>query len=254
MKKSKKSGSKQEAVPLRKWTKAELVPEDWDFRRHIKIFKGNLHTVYLFELDRELGSGTESLIHWPVFTEALNDNDWQKNLGFRHLLARMGLEKKREMDEVPLSEIAQIARSLDELSRVGGGIMPPTQTLHAFLIDWNKREAQVVRDFRAWLKNDERHPGRKCSGYKPGRAFDPRAALWKLGAYRLCSAGYTRKQAFKMLGKEEKEMMSPQNWAAAKRFVKQEILDRLKGMQSQNCDWRSEFVSCILTEESKNKV
>jgi hypothetical protein len=215
VKKPKKSGGKQKPVPLKKWSKPELVREDWDFTAVSQtVDETGLFYVYMWEMDRELGSGTEPFALSPRARKSLP----RFTSGTRGVL------------EVPRSEIEGISELLEKSAPT----FQTLQTLHAFLIDWSRTERATVDAFRAWLRDESRHPGRKCADPKQGKPSDLRASLWKIGAYRLSMAGYPPKEALAKLGKMT---MSVQNLAAARRGVNSllknmEIADRERSQGS----------------------
>ena len=49
---------------LKKWSQKDLCKEDWDFSGFAKLPKTTINRVFLWELDRELGSGQGSFLSY----------------------------------------------------------------------------------------------------------------------------------------------------------------------------------------------
>jgi len=134
---------------LKKWSKKDLRKEDWDFSGFAKLAKTTINRIFLWELDRELGSGQGSFLSY-----------WE-NRDYR--------AKARKSD--PCLEESDKSPNGDKLS-----------TSHQFRVNWAATKPDLMAAFSNWLESSSApHSAFSCKSrgptaqpvYAAGENLDP---------------------------------------------------------------------------------
>tara|TARA_Y100000588_G_scaffold91385_1_gene98688 strand:- start:5999 stop:6667 length:669 start_codon:yes stop_codon:yes gene_type:complete len=141
----------------KKWTKKTLRKEDWDFSALAKLPKTAINRVFLWELDRELGSG-----QGPFTSKAEN---------------RAYLAAARKSD--PAIEESGKATKGDKLS-----------TIHSFRVNWAATKPDLIREFTAWVDKNST-PFTVFPSKTRGRPRNQFTLLEKISIHRFQQAGYS---------------------------------------------------------------
>jgi hypothetical protein len=222
-------------VCLKAWGK-NMVREDYDFTAIWDWPKEALNVAWLWELDRELGSGNS-----PFFPA------WQK---WASRESKAKPEPPREQRPMLRAyPLAQAAQCLDKQGwrtheahpdyQITGRFAPNVYTrIHALEIDWRKTEAQLVEAFRNWLRDGEHefHPdiqmdSRHTKGKRDTAGL--RSHLRDLAIYRISEGGRDWKGGMKILDSAgmmkgiKGGFISSSNWKHAQDRTKKKIRERI---------------------------
>ena len=135
---------------LKKWPKKDLCKEDWDFSGFAKLPKTTINRIFLWELDRELGSG-----QGPFLSKKEN---------------RDYLAKARKSD--PCLEESDKSPNGDKLT-----------TSHKFRVNWAATKPDLMVAFSTWLDSSSApHSAFPCK--RRGRPRNQFALLEKISIHR----------------------------------------------------------------------
>lgn len=269
--------AKVKPPPLKSWTKTSLTERDWNFLgfyaeldRAVSMLPDAkapflVARAFDWELDRELGSGNEPFNLAREFEHEPADDPRQGQILIMrrdHPTIAVAIPepppwllwpelRNDRINEWPVAELAWYLPP--DASLVSRG----SNDICALEIPWTVNEEDVVEAFRAWLRW---HRGKHTekAGRNAGRKHEWRTWFRDLALYRLAEAGYTRKEVLKMLAEASKKStpqeLSPQNFARAKRLIREKanrrfrtMLYRAKSMEKDHPgmgfgNWRRWFV------------
>lgn len=203
LQKPKTNASKMEK--LKKWSKNDLHKEDWDFSSFSKLPKTMINRIFLWELDRELGSGQGS------FLSKKENRDY--------------LAKARKSD-CCLEESGKVLKG-DKLS-----------TSHQFRINWAATKPDLLAAFSDWLEGSDA-PYSAFPSKTRGRPRNQFTLLEKISIHRFQQADYSGGPKFFREEAKDKYRKNLQriNWTLVKREMTRILKDRrddLKTMERRS--------------------
>jgi hypothetical protein len=179
---------------IKQWSKQDLRKEDWDFSSLSKLPSTTINRVFLWELDRELGSGQGS------FLSKKENRDY--------------VSKARKSD-APLEESGKIAK--------GDGL----STAHQFRVNWAATKPDLMAAFSAWLDSSAA-PNTAFPSKTRGRPRNQFTLLEKISIHRFMQAGFSggpkffREEATDSYRKKLQRI----NWTLVKREMTGILKDR----------------------------
>ena len=182
---------------LKKWSQKDLCKEDWDFSGFAKLPKTTINRVFLWELDRELGSGQGS------FLSKKENRDY--------------LAKAHKSD--PCLEESDKSPNGDKLS-----------TSHQFRVNWAATKPDLMTAFSTWLEGSSApHSAFPCKNR--GRPRNQFTLLEKISIHRFQRAGYSGgPKFFREEAKDNyRKNLQRINWT----LVKREMAGILKERRSE---------------------
>ena len=229
---------------LKAWKKSSLAREDYDFTPLANWPKEALNVGWLWELERELGSG-----RGPFYPA------WQKWASHE---SKGKPEAPRERPPILRAyPLEQAARCLDKQdgrhmeawpdSAITGTFAGRYTRIHALEIDWEKTEKQLVEAFRNWLRHgehefspDDQFMSRRVKCQRNTAGFQ--SWLKELAIYRISVAGFDRKGAgADMLEKvgmlkttrSRGELITSANWAHAHKRTLERLNERIQYLRQR---------------------
>ena len=193
-----------ETTKLKTWSKESLGKADWDFSDLSKLPKTVINRIFLWELDRELGSG-----QGPFLSNKEN----------RDFVAKA---KKSPRKEGALTETGGKA------ARNGG-----PSTSHTFRVNWAATKPDLMAAFSQWLENN----GTPYSTFPTKTRGRPRqqfTLLEKISIHRFQQAGYSggprffREEATDAYRKNLRRI----NWTLVKREMAGILKERQKELKT----------------------
>ena len=161
---------------FKKWIKSRLKPEDYDFIRCREWPRYLLGRIWLWEIDRELGSRK------PAFLACRKCNSYTKQLLKTPSKAH---SKKPLIQHYTFRDLLPLGKRLYWDGFMEG--TTPWSTIHPIEIDWSATKGKIVDAFRKSLA--EFHPPITRRGGSLKKPAQFLARLTHLAAYRLEKAG-----------------------------------------------------------------
>ena len=171
-------------LKLKEWDAQSLDRDDWDFSRLGGLPSLAVNHIYLWELDRELGSSKGSFL-----SEA----------GNRAFVASLKKTGQRN-GTIPNVEVKtkSLKKKGASFSATVNCNLPagPQSTLHVFEIDWRQTKKELVASFERWLDKNSTpyHPFH--SYYSHGLPHRRCTLLEKIAIWRFRQCGFFGKPRF----------------------------------------------------------
>lgn len=208
-------------LQLKGWDTKNLKREDWDFSKLTGLPALTLSHIYLWELDRELGSGKG-----PFLTETDNRSvvdslkkSSKRNGGLPSLEVKAKSLKKKG---------ASFAATTDCTLLPG-----PRSTLHVFEIDWRKTKMELMAAFEEWLDTNPTPNQPFYSYYSRGLPHRRFTLLEKIAIWRFRQCGFFGKPRFlREVGNGAYERnLHRINWTLTHRELTKALNNRWKELQ-----------------------
>ena len=185
---------------LKKWSQKDLCKEDWDFSGFAKLPKTTINRVFLWELDRELGSGQGS------FLSKKENRDY--------------LAKARKSDSC-----------LEESDKSPNG--DKLSTSHQFRVNWAATKPDLMAAFSTWLESSSA-PHSAFPSKSRGRPRNQFTLLEKISIHRFQQAGYSGgPKFFREEAKDNyRKNLQRINWTLVKREMAGILKERRNELKS----------------------
>ena len=171
-------------LKLKEWDAKSLKRSDWDFSKLAGLPPLAVSHIYLWELDRELGSGKG-----PFLDEAANR-------AFLESLKKSGKRNGRLPSvEVKAKSLRKKGASFAASADCGlpGG---PQSTMHVIEIDWRQTKKELVAAFANWLDDNPTPHQPFYSYYSRGLPRQRFTLLEKIAIWRFRQCGFFGKPRF----------------------------------------------------------
>ena len=217
-------------LDIKEWSKNTLSQDDWNFSPYYKLPKTALSRVFLWELDRELGSGK------GPFGQDSNNKKWltevargnYEDLSSATVSAKNGLNFKTGKEGLNLESDG-------------------TSTLHVFQINWHCSQQELVEAFTEWLEENHDTPYTPFPSNSRGRPRHQFTLLEKISIHRFHQIGYSGGPKFFRENAKDKYKAGLKriNWTLAQREINLHLKRRSKelGRISKAADknWKTLF-------------
>ena len=212
----------------KKWTINSLTRDDWDFSCYKKLPSSAISRIYLWEMDRDLGSGKGPFAKDPA------NKKW---------LASLSKEKTHTIlpnaPVVSSSGTSHKTRGGDALAASG------SNTLHVFQVNWNCSQAELVEAFSDWLEFGHGTPYVTFPTNTRGRPRQQYTMLEKLTIHRFHKVGYSGGPKFFRENKKDafRRNLKRINWTLAQREMNLHFKHRTKELsrlsKAAGKNWKS---------------
>ena len=215
---------------LKEWSEKTISQDDWNFSPYFDLPKTALSRIFLWELDRELGSGKgpfgKDASNKKWLTEVGKGN--YKDLSTATVSAKNGLNFKTGMDGLNLESAG-------------------TSTLHVFQINWHCSQQELVEAFTEWVEENHDTPYTPFPSNTRGRPRHQFTLLEKISIHRFHRMGYSGGPKFFRDNAKDKYKAGLKriNWTLAQREMNLHLkrrskeLDRLTKASGKN--WKILF-------------
>ncbi len=203
-----------EPTKLKLWGKETLKKPDWDFSEFSRLPKTAISRIFLWELDRELGSEKGSFL-----SEKANRDYYVK------------CKKSLRQSDVLLETSGNAANN--------GG----PSTNHSFRVNWAATKPDLIAAFSDWLDHNPT-PFSTFPTKTRGRPRRQFTLLEKISIHRFQRAGYSGGPRFfrEVAIDSYRKSLRRINWTLVKREMALIIKERQKELKSiekkTNKDWR----------------
>ena len=201
-------------VKLKSWDKKNLEKSDWDFSEFSRLPKTAISRIFLWELDRELGSGKGPF-----------------------------LSGKENRDYIIKSKKA--IRQTDVLLETSGKAATNggPSTNHSFRVNWAATKPDLIAAFSDWLDHNPT-PYNTFPTKTRGRPRRQFTLLEKISIHRFQRAGFSGGPRFfrEIATDTYRKSLSRINWTLVKREMALILKERRKELQSMErksrTNWR----------------
>ena len=207
---------------------SSLTRDDWDFSGYKNLPNSAISRVYLWEMDRELGSGKG-----PFAKDAANKK-WLASLNKgKHYNALSNAPV------VSSSGTTHKTRGGDALAASG------SNTLHVFQINWNCSQGELVEAFSDWLEFGHDTPYTTFPTNTRGRPRHHYTMLEKVAIHRFHKVGYSGGPKFFRENKTDafRRNLKRINWTVAQREMNLQFKHRTKELarlsKAAGKNWKS---------------
>ena len=213
---------------LKQWTRKTLSKDDWNFFPYNKLPKSALSRVFLWELDRELGSGKNTFNH---------DTDNRK------WLAEVA---QGNYEDLPVANVAAKSGLNFKTGKAGSAMESGgNSTLHVLQINWHCSQQELVEAFTEWVEENHDTPYTPFPSNTRGRPRHQFTLLEKISIHRFHRVGYSGgPKFFRENAKDKfKSGLKRINWTLAQREINLHLkrrakeLDRLSRAAGKN--WKN---------------
>ena len=213
---------------LKQWTEKTLSKNDWNFSPYKKLPKSALSRVFLWELDRELGSGKNTFNH---------DTDNKK------WLAEVA---QGNYEDLPVANVAAKSGLNFKTGKEGSALESGgNSTLHVLQINWHCSQQELVEAFTEWIEENHDTPYSPFPSNTRGRPRHQFTLLEKISIHRFHQIGYSGgPKFFRENAKDKyKSGLKRINWTLAQREINLHLkrrakeLDRLSRAAGKN--WKN---------------
>ncbi len=198
---------------LKQWTKKTLSKDDWNFSPYKKLPKSALSRVFLWELDRELGSGKNS------FNQDTDNRKW---------LAEVA---QGNYEDLPVANVAAKSGLNFKTGKAGSAMESGgNSTLHVLQINWHCSQQELVEAFAEWIEENHDTPYTPFPSNTRGRPRHQFTLLEKISIHRFHQAGYSGGPKFFRENAKDKYKSGLRriNWTLAQREVNLHLKRRSK--------------------------
>jgi len=198
---------------LKQWTEKTLSKNDWNFSPYKTLPKSAISRVFLWELDRELGSGKNT------FNHDADNRKW---------LAEVA---KGDYEDLPVANVAAKNglnfKTSKEGSLLGSG---GNSTLHVLQINWHCSQQELVEAFTEWLEENHDTPYTPFPSNTRGRPRHQFTLLEKISIHRFHQIGYSGGPKFFRENAKDKYKSGLRriNWTLAQREMNLHLKRRSK--------------------------
>ncbi len=215
---------------LKEWSEKSLSKENWNFSPYNKLPKSALSRVFLWEIDRDLGSGKG-----PFYQDA-NNKKW---------LAEVAKGKYQDLPEATVSS----KNGSNFKTRTEGSSLEATgtSTLHVFQINWHCSQQELIDAFTEWVEENHDTPYTPFPSNSRGRPRHQFTLLEKISIHRFHQIGYSGGPKFFRENAKDKYKAGLKriNWTLAQREINLHLKSRSKelGRISKAADknWKTLF-------------
>ena len=198
---------------LKEWSEKTLSRNDWNFSGFKNLPKSALSRVFLWELDRDLGSGKGPFNQDPKNKGWLADvaKGNYEDLPAATVSAKNGVNFKTGKEGSPL--------------KAGGNA-----TLHVFQINWHCSQQELVNAFAEWIEENHGTPYAPFPSNTRGRPRHQFTLLEKISIHRFHQVGYSGgPKFFRENAKDKyKSGLKRINWTLAQREMNLHLKRRSK--------------------------
>ncbi len=198
---------------LKQWTKKTLSKDDWNFSPYKKLPKSALSRVFLWELDRELGSGKNS------FNQDTDNRKW---------LAEVA---QGNYEDLPVANVAAKSGLNFKTGKAGSAMESGgNSTLHVLQINWHCSQQELVEAFAEWIEENHDTPYTPFPSNTRGRPRHQFTLLEKISIHRFHQVGYSGGPKFFRENAKDKYKSGLRriNWTLAQREVNLHLKRRSK--------------------------
>ena len=215
-------------LDFKKWSEKTLSEDDWNFSPYINLPKSALSRVFLWELDRELGSGK------GAFGQDAKNRKW---------LAEV---TKGNYEDLPAANVSEKNRLNFKTGKEGSTLEAGgSSTLHVFQINWHCSQQELVEAFTEWVEENHDTPYTPFPSNTRGRPRHQFTLLEKISIHRFHRVGYSGgPKFFRENAKDKfKSGLKRINWTLAQREMNLHLkrrakeLDRLSRAAGKN--WKN---------------
>ena len=195
------------------WTEETLSQEDWDFSQYNKLPKSAITKVFLWELDRELGSGK------GPFGQDTNNRKWLTKVA------------KEGYEDLPVASVSSKNGSGFKTGKEGASLESNgTSTLHVFQINWHCSHQELVESFTEWIEENHDTPYTPFPSNTRGRPRHQFTLLEKTSIHRFHQIGYSGGPKFFRENAKDKYKAGLRriNWTLAQREMNLHLKRRAK--------------------------
>jgi len=217
-------------LDLKEWSEKSLSQDDWNFSPYYDLPKTALSRVFLWELDRELGSGK------GPFNQDANNKKWltevakgnYEDLSTATVSTKNGLNFKTGKEGLNLESAG-------------------TSTLHVFQINWHCSQQELVEAFTEWVEENHDTPYTPFPSNSRGRPRHQFTLLEKISIHRFHQLGYSGgPKFFRENAKDRyKSGLKRINWTLAQREMNLHLKRRSKELgrlsKTSGSDWKTLF-------------
>lgn len=200
-------------LDLKEWSEKTISQDDWNFSPYYDLPKTALSRVFLWELDRELGSGK------GPFGKDANNKKWLTEVG-------KGNYKDLSTATVSAKNGSNFKTGTDGLNLESAG----TSTLHVFQINWHCSQQELVEAFTEWVEENHDTPYNPFPSNTRGRPRHQFTLLEKISIHRFHQIGYSGGPKFFRENAKDKYKSGLRriNWTLAQREMNLHLKRRSK--------------------------
>ena len=198
---------------LKQWTEKTLSKNDWNFTPFINLPKSALSRVFLWELDRELGSGKNT------FNQDTDNRKWLAEV------AKGGYE------DLPVANVAAKNGLNFKTGKTGSALESGgNSTLHVLQINWHCSQQELVEAFTEWIEENHDTPYAPFPSNTRGRPRHQFTLLETISIHRFHQIGYSGGPKFFRENAKDKYKSGLRriNWTLAQREMTLHLKRRSK--------------------------
>ena len=210
---------------LKEWVEKTLSKDDWNFSPFKNLPKSALSRVFVWELDRELGSGK------GPFAQDANNKKWLTEVA------------RGNYEDLPVATVST-KNGLSFKTGKEGSLLEAggTSSLHVFQINWHCSQQELVEAFTEWIEENHDTPYTPFPSNTRGRPRHQFTLLEKISIHRFHKLGYSGGPKFFRENAKDKYKAGLQriNWTLAQREMNLHLkrrskeLDRISKAASKN--------------------
>ena len=201
---------------LKEWSEKSLSKDDWNFSPYNKLPKSALSRVFLWELDRDLGSGK------GPFNQDTNNKKWLADVA------------KGKYEDLPAANVSS-KNGLNFKTQTKGSSLEAagTSTLHVFQINWHCSQQELIDAFTEWIDENHDTPYTPFPNNTRGRPRHQFTLLEKISIHRFHQIGYSGgPKFFRENAKDKyKSGLKRINWTLAQREMNLHFKRRAKELE-----------------------
>ena len=201
---------------LKEWSEKTISKDDWNFSSYKKLPKSALTRVFLWELDRDLGSDK------GPFGQNANNKKWLTEVA------------KGKYEDLPAATVSA-KNGLNFKTRMEGSSLETagTSTLHVFQINWHCSQQELVTAFTEWVEENHNTPYAPFPSNTRGRPRHQFTLLEKISIHRFHKLGYSGGPKFfrENANDKYKAGLKRINWTLAQREMNLHLKRRTKELE-----------------------
>jgi len=198
---------------LKEWSKNSLSKDDWNFLPFKQLPKSALTKVFLWELDRELGSGK------GPFNHDAENKKWMAEVARGHY------------SDLPVAPVTSKKGQSIKTDRIGSNLSSGGNcTLHLFQINWHCSQQELTEAFTEWIEENHDTPYTPFPANTRGRPRHQFTLLEKVSIHRFHKIGYSGGPKFFRENAKDKYKAGLKriNWTLAQREMNHHLKQRSK--------------------------